>query len=79
LANITEFGKTPLYSADELHKVGVSMILYPLSAHRAMSLAAQKVYLSILEHGHQRNVLHEMQTREDLYSILNYYDFERRQ
>tara|TARA_B100001250_G_C19757780_1_gene770973 strand:- start:89 stop:967 length:879 start_codon:yes stop_codon:yes gene_type:complete len=78
LANITEFGKTPLFSKDELAGAGVDMSLYPLSAFRAMSLASEKVYESLLKEGTQRNVLDIMQTREELYERLNYHEFEQK-
>lgn len=78
LANITEFGKTPLFSCNELEKVRVSMILYPLSAFRAMSKAALDVYRTIREEGTQENLLDKMQTREELYDILNYHDYEKK-
>lgn len=78
LANITEFGVTPLFTLDELSQAGVSAILYPLSAFRAMNAAALKVYQSIRLKGTQREVLDVMQTREELYNFLNYYDFERK-
>ena len=78
LANITEFGKTPLFSKDELASAGVDMSLYPLSAFRAMSLASEKVYESLLKEGTQRNVLDIMQTREELYERLNYHEFEQK-
>ena len=77
LANITEFGKTPLYSKTELYEVGVDMILYPLSAFRAMSNAALNVYQHILKDGHQRNVIDIMQTREELYDFLDYHQYEK--
>ena len=76
LANITEFGQTPLFSKEELSEAGVDMILYPLSAFRAMSKAALNVYQHILEDGHQHNVLETMQTREELYDYLNYHQYE---
>lgn len=78
LANVTEFGKTPLYSADELAEAGVDMALYPLSAFRAMNQAALKVYEAILSQGHQRDVLPLMQTREELYQFLGYYEYEKK-
>jgi methylisocitrate lyase len=78
LANITEFGKTPLFTNAELASVGVDMSLYPLSAFRAMSLAAEKVYESLVKEGTQRNVLDIMQTREELYERLNYHEFEQK-
>ncbi|GHA17542.1 methylisocitrate lyase [Oceanisphaera arctica] len=76
LANITEFGKTPLFSQNELADAGVAMVLYPLSAFRAMSLAAETVYRQILSQGHQRDLLTQMQTREQLYQTLGYHDYE---
>ena len=76
LANITEFGQTPLFSKKELSEAGVDMALYPLSAFRAMSKAALNVYQHILEDGHQNNVLESMQTREELYDFLNYHQYE---
>lgn len=72
LANITEFGKTPLFTKDELANVGVSLILYPLSAWRAMNLAALKIYQGILQNGTQKEYLDQMQTREELYGFLHY-------
>jgi methylisocitrate lyase len=72
LANITEFGKTPLFTRGELAEAGVDFILYPLSAWRAMNLAALKVYRNIRDKGTQRDLLAEMQTREELYGFLNY-------
>ena len=78
LANITEFGVTPLFSKEELTESGVAMALYPLSAFRAMNQAALKVYQSIMDNGHQRNVIDLMQNREDLYDYLNYHDFEQK-
>jgi methylisocitrate lyase len=76
LANITEFGRTPLFSAEELGQAGVRLVLYPQSAFRAMSLAAQEVYTSVRRDGSQRAVLNSMQTREDLYSVLGYHAYE---
>lgn len=78
LANITEFGQTPLFSVDELREAGAGLVLYPLTAFRAMSLAAQKVYEAIARDGHQRSVIDTMQTREDLYDVLGYHEFERK-
>ena len=78
LANITEFGKTPYFSADKLKSVGIKMVLYPLSANRAMSKAANAVYKSILANGHQRDVLDLMETREELYEMLGYYEYEKK-
>ena len=77
LANITEFGKTPLFTQDELKEVGVDMVLYPLTAFRAMSLSAQKIYNSIIKDGTQEPLLDIMQTREELYEVLDYYNFEK--
>ena len=77
LANITEFGQTPLFTKEELSDAGVDMILYPLSAFRAMSNAALNVYQHILKDGHQHNVLESMQTREELYDFLNYHQYEK--
>ncbi len=78
LANITEFGKTPLFTTTELASAGVSMALYPLSAFRAMSAAALKVYQTLREEGTQQVVIDDMQTREELYDYLNYYEYERK-
>jgi methylisocitrate lyase len=78
LANITEFGKTPLFTVEELRSVGVGIVLYPLSAFRAMNKAAENVYTAIRRDGHQKNVLDTMQTREELYDRIGYYDYERR-
>lgn len=72
LANITEFGKTPLFTREELAGAGVDLILYPLSAWRAMNLAALKVYKNIRDKGTQKALLPEMQTREELYGFLGY-------
>lgn len=76
LANITEFGKTPLFTVEELKSVNVSIILYPLSAFRAMSSAALDVYQNILKDGTQKRSVDKMQTREDLYKYLDYHSFE---
>jgi methylisocitrate lyase len=78
LANITEFGKTPLFTRDELASAGVAIQLYPLSAFRAMNKAAENVYEAIRRDGHQRNVLDTMQTREELYDRIGYWEFEER-
>ncbi|MBJ7549736.1 methylisocitrate lyase [Marinomonas ostreistagni] len=78
LANITEFGATPLFSREELASAGVDIVLYPLSAFRAMNLAALNVYQHLLNDGHQRNVVDTMQTRMDLYDFLNYHDYEQK-
>jgi methylisocitrate lyase len=77
LANITEFGLTPLFGRDELHDNGVQMILYPLSAFRAMNKAAENVYEVIRRDGTQKNVVDTMQTREELYECINYQEYER--
>ena len=76
LANITEFGMTPLFTRDELAAHGVKMILYPLSAFRAMNKAAENVYEAIRRDGTQSGVLDTMQTREELYDRINYYSYE---
>ena len=76
LANLTEFGQTPLYTTAELREVGVRMALYPLSAFRAMSLAAVNVYRTIRDEGTQRDVVGTMQTRDELYDFLGYHDYE---
>ncbi len=78
LANITEFGKTPLFSTPELGAAGVDIVLYCCGAYRAMNKAAMTFYQAILEDGHQRNVIDIMQTREDMYDILGYHDYERK-
>lgn len=78
LANITEFGATPLFSVEELSSVGVGMVLYPLSAFRAMNKAAETVYNSIRKNGHQREVVDIMQTREELYDRIGYHAFEQK-
>ncbi len=78
LANITEFGRTPLFTAVELGKAGVRLVLYPLSAFRAMSRAALDVYGAIRRDGNQRAVVDRMQTRDELYAVLGYHDYERK-
>lgn len=78
LANITEFGKTPLFTKDELSSVGVDMMLFPLSAFRAMSQIAEKVYISLAKDGTQDSLLDIMQTREELYERLNYHEYENK-
>jgi len=78
LANITEFGSTPLFTVDELATAGVGMVLYPLSAFRAMNQAALKVYQGVRKDGSQKNVLDLMQTRADLYEHLGYHAFEQK-
>ncbi|MEC8951035.1 MAG: methylisocitrate lyase [Pseudomonadota bacterium] len=78
LANITEFGKTPLFNCQELANSGVSMVLYPLSAFRAISKAALEVYQAIAINGDQRAVLEKMQTRAELYKVLGYHAYEEK-
>ncbi len=78
LANITEFGATPLYNRKELGEAGADMVLYPLSAFRAMNKAALTVYQNILDKGDQKDVVDLMQTRMELYDFLNYHDFEQK-
>jgi methylisocitrate lyase len=78
LANITEFGQTPLFTTQELGSAGIAMALYPLSAFRAASQAAVNVYRAIRTEGTQKNVVATMQTRMDLYDFLGYHDYERK-
>lgn len=78
LANITEFGATPLFTVDELRAADVSMVLYPLSAFRAMNKAALNVYQAIRRDGTQKNVVDTMQTRMELYDVIGYHEYERR-
>lgn len=78
LANITEFGSTPLFTVDELASVGIKLALYPLSAFRAMSQAALNVYQHILQDGTQQAVIDSMQTRMDLYDTLDYHEYEQK-
>jgi len=78
LANITEFGQTPLFTVAELASAGVAIALYPLSAFRAMNQAALNVYKKIRTEGTQKSVLGSMQTREELYDYLNYHSFEEK-
>jgi methylisocitrate lyase len=77
LANITEFGATPLYTVDELRAADVSLVLYPLSAFRAMNKAAENVYGAIRRDGTQQNVVDTLQTRMELYESINYHAFEQ--
>lgn len=77
LANITEFGMTPLFTVSELKSVNVAMALYPLSAFRAMNKAAENVFQTIRADGTQKAVIGEMQTREELYERINYYEYEK--
>jgi len=78
LANITEFGSTPLFTVDELRSADVDIVLYPLSAFRAMSNAALGVYRTIRTAGTQQQALAAMQTREELYDVLDYHSFENK-
>ena len=78
LANITEFGATPLYTVDELREVNVGLVLYPLSAFRAMNKAAENVYRAVRQDGTQQNVVDSMQTRMELYDSINYHDYEQK-
>jgi len=76
LANMTEFGMSPLFDTSELAAHGVDMVLYPLTATRAMNKAAEMVYRDVLEKGHQRDMVEHMQTRMELYDYLNYHEYE---
>ena len=76
LANLTEFGSTPLFTTGELAEAGVRIVLYPLGASRAMAAAAQNVYRTIREEGTQKSVVASMQTRDDLYDVLGYHEYE---
>jgi len=78
LANITEFGKSPLFTVDELRASNVAMILYPLTAFRAMNKAALKVYENLRKTGTQKGSIADMQTREELYDIINYHSYEKK-
>lgn len=78
LANITEFGQTPLFTVDELRSADVAMVLYPLTAFRAMNKAALKTYEILRKQGTQKPMLPEMQTREELYDIIGYHDYEKK-
>jgi methylisocitrate lyase len=78
LANITEFGKTPLFTIDELREAGVAMVLYPLSAFRAASAASLEVYHALRRDGSQKSTLDQMQTRDDLYGVLGYHAYEQK-
>jgi methylisocitrate lyase len=78
LANITEFGKSPLFTVEELRAANVAMILYPLTAFRAMNKAALKVYENLRKSGSQKASIGEMQTREELYDIINYHSYEKK-
>jgi methylisocitrate lyase len=78
LANLTEFGQTPMFTVKELGEAGIRLVLYPLSAFRAMSQAALAVYGAIRKDGTQKNVVNSMQTRAELYDVLGYHDYERK-
>ena len=77
LANMTEFGMSPLFDKQELADNGVNMVLYPLTATRAMNKAAEMVYQDVLEKGHQKDMVEHMQTRMELYDYLNYHEYEQ--
>ncbi len=76
LANITEFGKTPLFTLDELRSVNIAIALYPLTAFRAMNKAVENVYNTLRREGTQQSLISQMQTRDELYQSINYYDYE---
>lgn len=76
LANLTEFGKTPMFTTSELANVGIRLALYPLSAYRAMSKAAENVYATLRKEGSQQSIIDDMQTREELYDVLGYHEYE---
>ncbi|MTC58536.1 methylisocitrate lyase [Providencia rustigianii] len=78
LANLTEFGQTPLFTLDELREVGIAIALYPLSAFRAMNKAAEQVYSTLRKEGTQKSMVPLMQTREELYKSINYYHYEQK-
>jgi methylisocitrate lyase len=78
LANITEFGKTPLFTVDELRSADAAIVLYPLTAFRAMNQAALRVYETVRKSGTQKSLLPQMQTREELYDIIGYHDYEKK-
>jgi len=78
LANLTEFGKTPYFTVAELGEIGISMIIYPLSAFRAMARAAEGIYAAIRQDGTQKSVVERMQTRTELYEVLHYHDYEQK-
>jgi methylisocitrate lyase len=78
LANLTEFGKTPMFTVAELGEVGISMALYPLSAYRAMSRAAENVYAALRRDGTQISAVSSMQTRDELYEVLGYHEYEKK-
>jgi methylisocitrate lyase len=78
LANLTEFGKTPYFTVEELRSIGIAMVIYPLSAFRAMARAAEAIYTAIRNEGTQRNVVDRMQTRMQLYDVLGYHAYEQK-
>jgi methylisocitrate lyase len=78
LANITEFGKSPLFTVDELRSAGVALVLYPLTAFRAMNKAALKAYETVRKQGTQKSLIGEMQTREELYDVIDYHSYEKK-
>ena len=78
LANITEFGRTPLFSTPELGEAGVDIVLYCCGAYRAMNKSAENFYRALINDGHQRNMVEHMQTREEMYEILGYHDYEQK-
>jgi methylisocitrate lyase len=78
LANITEFGKSPLFTVDELRSANVAMVLYPLTAFRAMNKTALRVYNEVKKQGTQKGVIADMQTREELYEVINYHSYEKK-
>ena len=78
LANITEFGKSPLFTVDELRSAGVGLVLYPLTAFRMMNRAALKAYETVRKQGTQKSLIPEMQTREELYDTINYHAYEKK-
>jgi methylisocitrate lyase len=78
LANITEFGKSPMFTVDELRSANVAMVLYPLTAFRAMNKAALRTYENLRKAGSQKASLADMQTREELYEVLNYHSYEKK-
>jgi methylisocitrate lyase len=78
LANITEFGKSPLFTVEELKSANVAIVLYPLTAFRAMNKAAMKVYQEVRGKGTQKGLIGDMQTREELYDVINYHSYEKK-
>jgi methylisocitrate lyase len=78
LANLTEFGKTPLFTLDQMREAGVKLVLYPLTAFRMMSAAALRAYQTLRKEGTQKSLLDQMQTREELYKTLDYHSYEKK-